>query len=88
MNRKHKKTLAVIFADPLRLNISWKAVESLLIGLGAVITERKGSRILVELNGVSATFHRPHPQKETKHYVVQHLRDFLRDADIDVTDDG
>lgn len=35
---------------------------------GARIIEGRGSRVRFELNGVIATFHRPHPQKEAKPY--------------------
>ncbi len=83
MNQKQSKTLSAIFADPIRANIAWSDVESMLSGAGAVISEGRGSRVRVELNGVAAVFHRPHPQKETKKAVIRALRDYLREAEVE-----
>src|SRR5437762_7318857 len=65
MTKKQVRTLEGIFADPVRDNIDWHDVESLLVALGAELTEARGSRVVVVLNGVKAVFHEPHPQKET-----------------------
>jgi hypothetical protein len=35
------------------------------------------------LNGVVATFHRPHPAKEAKPYQVRDARDFLTQAGVE-----
>jgi predicted HicB family RNase H-like nuclease len=61
---KHEKTLAALFAEPVRANIAWKDVESLFAFLGAEISEGSGSRVRVALHGRRATFHEPHPRKE------------------------
>lgn len=53
------------------------------MALGAQIIEGKGSRVRFELNGVVATFHRPHPQKEAKPYQVRDARHFLEQAGIE-----
>jgi hypothetical protein len=82
MSRKHEKTLAALFADPTRANIAWKDVESLLEFLGADVTEGRGSRVRVALNGVRATFHEPHPGKEIGKGMAQSMRDFLRAARV------
>ena len=82
LNRKHDETLRQIYADPVRTNINWTDVESLFVALGAELKEAEGSRLCVILNGRKAVYHRPHPQKETKKYVVKQLRDFLREAGI------
>jgi len=58
---KHQKTLRTIFADPVRPNINWADIESLLMALGAERAEGSGSRIRFALNGIRASFHRPHP---------------------------
>jgi HicA toxin of bacterial toxin-antitoxin, len=71
-------------SDPIRANIAWADVESMLFALGATMTEGRGSRVRVELNGVRAVFHRPHPQKETKKGVVRALRDYLREANAEI----
>jgi hypothetical protein len=61
MRSKHRITLERIFEDPVRPDIHWKDIESLLIALGGEISEGKGSRVRVYLLGVRAVFHRPQP---------------------------
>ena len=77
---KHERTLAAIFARPTRANIKWSDIESLFVSLGAVVEEGDGSRVHFDLNGFGATFHRPHPQKETRKYAVLEARKFLIQA--------
>ncbi len=77
MNKKHRKTLQAIFENPIRSDIQWKDIEVLFKALGAEISEGKGSRIRVALNGVRAVFHRPHPRNETVKGAVQSVRRFL-----------
>jgi predicted RNA binding protein YcfA (HicA-like mRNA interferase family) len=74
--------LQAIFADPVRANINWADVEALLEHLGAEISEGKGSRVRIHLNGVRAVFHRPHPQKETEKGAVKSMREFLAEAGV------
>ena len=83
MNKKHQKTLAAIFTDPVPANILWNDIESLLLALGADISEGQGSRVRVALQGVRAVFHRPHPQKETNKGAVKSVRRFLQEAGIE-----
>ena len=78
----HDRTLAAIFADPVRANINWSDIESLLLYLGAQTTEGKGSRLRIALNGVRAVFHRPHPRKETDKGAVKSMRRFLTEAGV------
>lgn len=80
MNQKHRKTLEALFAEPARANISWDAVEAMLKGLGAEITEGRGSRVRVALNGVRAVFHEPHPEREIGKKMVRSIREFLTNA--------
>ena len=75
---KHDRTLDAVFSEPTRANIAWKDVEALFISLGAEVEEGAGSRVRVVLNGVPATFHRPHPGKEATKPGVRSARDFLR----------
>ncbi|TAK11637.1 MAG: type II toxin-antitoxin system HicA family toxin [Anaerolineae bacterium] len=82
MNARHRRTLERIFTDPVPANISWKEIENLLDALGAEITEGRGSRVRVALNGIRAVFHRPHPQKETDKGAVKSVRRFLTTAGI------
>ena len=82
MNKRQKGTLEGIFADPVRANIAWHDVESLLLALGAELAEGRGSRLRVALNGVRAVFHRPHPGNEVGKPTVRSLRGFLSEAGI------
>ncbi len=83
MNKKQERILQAIFEHPVRADIEWRDVESLLLAVGAEITEGRGSRKRVALNGVRATFHEPHPQKELKKGAVSAVRDFLAEAQIE-----
>jgi hypothetical protein len=82
MTKKQQRTLEAIFADPVRANVDWHDVESLLRALGAELTEGKGSRLRVALNDVREVFHRPHPQNEAGKPMVRELRRFLVAAGI------
>ncbi len=77
MNSKHRKTLAVVFKDPVSGTLEWADVESLLLAAGARLIEGSGSRVRFEKDGEVATFHRPHPAKEAKRYQIRDARDFL-----------
>lgn len=77
MNSKQIKTLNAVFTDPVSSSIAWKNIESLLVAAGAEVIEGSGSRVRFNKDGVIATFHRPHPQKEAKPYQVKDARSFL-----------
>jgi hypothetical protein len=79
---RHDKTLKAVFADPVRANINWSDIVSLLAQLGSEVTEGEGSRVRIALNGVRAVFHRPHPQKETDKGAVRSMRRFLFEAGV------
>ncbi len=82
MNKRHRKTLNDIFKEPVPRNLAWARIEALFITLGARVIEGRGSRVRFELNGVIATFHRPHPKKEAKPYQVRDARRFLEQAGV------
>ncbi|MFI5343597.1 MAG: type II toxin-antitoxin system HicA family toxin [Chlamydiales bacterium] len=82
MNKKHKRTLEAIFKAPVQSNVVWKDIEKLFDYLGAKIKEGEGSRLAVELHGVRAYFHRPHPQKETDKGALVSVRKFLENAGV------
>ncbi len=82
MRKKHQDTLKAIFADPVRSNIPWLDIETLLVALGAKISEGRGSRVRLSLNGVDAVFHRPHPRKEADKGSVKSMRRYLREAGV------
>lgn len=80
MKGKHAKTLEAVFADPVRANVLWSDVEALFHALDGEVSEGRGSRVRVSLNGVDAVFHRPHPQKETDKGALKSVRRFLTEA--------
>ena len=83
MNNKQRKTLELIFTDPIPANILWKDIESLFIALGAEVSQGKSSRVRVKLNDIRAVFHEPHPEKETDKGSVKSVREFLIKAGIE-----
>jgi len=83
MNNKHRSTLKAIFSTPVPVSLEWSRIESLFGGLGARTIEGSGSRVRFELNGIVATFHRPHPEKEAKPYQVRDARAFLEQAGVE-----
>ena len=83
MRKKHRSTLAAIFKRPTQSGIRWEDIESLLLACGASIEERAGSRIGIELNGVRAHAHRPHPQPTARKGAVESMRRFLKEAGIE-----
>jgi hypothetical protein len=82
MNKSHLKTLETIFSQQIPRTMEWRRIEGLFIALGAQVIEGSGSRVRFVLNGVIATFHRPHPEKEAKHYQVRDARTFLENAGV------
>jgi hypothetical protein len=77
MNGKQRKTLLLVFKDPVSGSIEWAAIESLLLAVGCETVEGNGSRVRFVLNGQVMGFHRPHPAKEAKRYQVREAREFL-----------
>lgn len=77
MNSKHRKTLEMVFNDPVNGNIEWSRIESLFIAIGCKVIEGSGSSVTFEKNGKKAYFHRPHPQNEALKYRVKAAREFL-----------
>lgn len=82
MNRTHRKTLAAILGTSNTSTMEWRRIEALFVALGAQTIEGSGSRVRFELNGVVATFHRPHPHKEAKPYQVRGAKEFLFRAGV------
>ena len=82
MNKKQRQTLQRIFEKPTRSDILWNDIGSLFIGLGAEVSEGKGSRVRVALNDVRAVFHRPHPQRVTNKVSVRSVQRFLIESGV------
>ena len=82
MNNKHRKTLQIIFSDPVNGNIEWRKIEALFLALGAEKDEGNGSAVTFFLNDKRADFHRPHPNKEALRYRLKATTEFLAKAGI------
>ena len=82
MKRKHQKTLELIFARPTSGNINWADIESLLIELGAELSEREGSRVGVRLFGERRVFHRPHPSPNADKGAIASIRKWLQEYGV------
>ena len=87
LNNNQKKTLQIIFEDPVRSDVPWGDVESVFTALGGKITQGNGSRVRVSLNGVFAVFHRPHPERVTDKGALKSVRRFLINAGVVGGDD-
>jgi hypothetical protein len=79
LNNKNRKTLKAIFEDPIRSDIRWDDIESLIEGLGGVITQGNGSRVRFRIGELAATVHRPHPKTEIGKPLVKDLRMKLKE---------
>ena len=82
MNKKQRQTLKRIFGSPVRSDVSWIDIESLLTALGADISEGSGSRVRVAINDVRAVFHRPHPKRVTNKGTIKSVRRFMQEAGV------
>ena len=82
MNSRQRKTLVSIFDDPVRSGIKWGDIESLFRGLGAEISEGRGSRVRIALSGIRMVFHRPHPEPTTDKGALKSVRRFLTEAGV------
>lgn len=82
MAAKYQKTLALIFENPIRSDVNWADIMALLRHIDAEISEGKGSRVRIALNGIRAVFHRPHPGKETDKGALKSMRRFLVEAGV------
>ncbi|MDD2776974.1 MAG: type II toxin-antitoxin system HicA family toxin [Gallionella sp.] len=74
--------LALIFTRPASGSIKWREIESLFLELGAVISEREGSRTGVKLFGAIRVFHRPHPSPDTDKVAVESIRKWLENNEV------
>jgi len=82
MNSRLRRVLASLFKTPTQPGIQVSDVLSLLIALGATVTQGKGSRIRVRIGMRKLTLHRPHPAKECTRGQVESVRAFLEEIDV------
>lgn len=83
LGSRHRKTLLKVFEKPERANVPFSDIEHLFEALGAELSEGRGSRLRVYLNGVRAVFHRPHPHKEVDKGALKSVRRFLEAAGVE-----
>ncbi|MEI8173938.1 MAG: type II toxin-antitoxin system HicA family toxin [Deltaproteobacteria bacterium] len=82
MNTKQKKTLAMIFEKPTRSDISWQETVSLLLAIGAIKKDGKGSRVRFRCRDYSLHVHAPHPGKVIAKGAAETIRGFLTDIGV------
>lgn len=78
---KHLATKNDIFKDPIKTDVKWGDIESLITHLGAEIIEGNGSRMKFVLNGEIGSFHRPHC-KDTDKGALKSVRIFLEKVGV------
>jgi len=82
MNRKHLRTLELLYSRPVSGGIKWRDIESLMAALGAEISEREGSRAGVRLFGERRVFHRPAPSQDADKGAVEAIRKWFNDNGV------
>lgn len=82
LNNKQRKVLEKIADKPTAGSIEWSDIEKLFVALGAEVEEGRGSRVEITFRDRTHHFHRPHPGKEAKKYVVDDVRRILQEEGI------
>lgn len=82
MNSRHRRTLEAVFAQPVNGALPWDRIEALFKALGCRVIEGPGSSVTFEFQGRRATFHRPHPGRESLRYRVRAAREWLEKIGI------
>ncbi len=72
-----------LFERPVRADVRWSDIEKLVRHIGGEISQGRGSRVRVHLNGVLAVFHRPHPNPEASKALVKDVCRFLSEAGVE-----
>lgn len=82
LSSRNNATVAGIFAEPTRPDVSWRSFESLILALGGTIENGKGSRRRIKVGPRRANLHEPHPSPDMAKGAVEDVRDFLRGLGI------
>ncbi|MEL4896213.1 type II toxin-antitoxin system HicA family toxin [Crocosphaera sp. Alani8] len=82
MNKKQRKIYDSIFTEPMKLNILWDDVVTLIKAVGGTVTQENNSGVRFDFKNLSLNIHSPHPQKELKRYQIKAIREFLFKARI------
>lgn len=83
MNSKQRRVCVAVFRNPVSGSIPWASIEGLLTAVGCQVIEGNGARVRFAKDGMIATFHRPHPQREAKKYQVEDARAYLKRLGIE-----
>ena len=83
MKRANQRTLELLYARPASGNVKWRAIEALLVELGAEVLEREGSRVAVVLFEEVRVFHRPHPSPNTDKGAIASIRKWLEQHGVE-----
>ena len=82
LRSRQQRTLARIFAKPTPSDLRWVEVVSLMRALDVAISERAGSRVRFEKDGVRLVVHRPHPGPNLGKGLVLQVAEFLDDIGV------
>jgi hypothetical protein len=82
MNAAQRKTLQAIYERPTRSDVRWSRVQELISALGGEVSEGRGSRVRFRIGDRVATFHGPHPSRDTGKGTLEAVRRFLDNAGI------
>ena len=82
MKKKIEQTLEKIFQRPIPANIKWQEILALFADLGVIVSERKGSRVSVELFGIIRVFHRQHPRPDMDKGAIASIKIWLKENGI------
>ena len=77
MRTKHRRTLENVFRTPTPAGIRWADIVSMLEAVGAEVSQRSGSRVLLKKGAERMVVHRPHPEPETGRATVRDIAAFL-----------
>ena len=82
LNSKQKMVWNDIFFDPIKSSVKWDDIMNLFKALGGDISNGRGSRVRILLNGNVGLFHRPHPEPTTDKGALKSVRTFLLQSGV------
>jgi hypothetical protein len=90
LSSRHCSTLCALFAEPTRSDLRWSDFVSLCRALGGAKpkTGKTGGSRRLQLHGMRAVLHEPHPDPRMKKGSVESARDFLRNAGVTPAKEG
>ncbi|WP_031485632.1 ferredoxin reductase domain-containing protein [Maridesulfovibrio frigidus] len=82
LNTKNRKLLAKLFRQPKPKDIKYQEVERLLLGLGAIKSEKAGSNVAFFYNGHITQLHIPHPDPTFCGGRIKAIKEYLITAGV------